>query len=379
LRKQFTVNPSHQPFRREIAENPTWLEPRLVYADWLEEQGNPLGEFIRTQIALSEMSSTDPARSKLESRELQLRRQFQKGWVRSVRPTCDRWEFRNGMIEGISLSSERFLERAEALFDDNPIRHCQFSGTRKHLRDLTDSFCLPQLESIDLAGESLGRWGSFQTYESERKLIEFLRCDGLSNICHLGLAGNLLNDGVLDIISENQFPRLDSLDLTQNVSITTERLGTLLSQYPIRNLRVSYTQHQNLIGDWRPESTREFAQSIMLQSTLRELGIGQRSFRFDHVGPEFDAANTALERISLRGNPCFTGMIMESTGISGLEPQVSHTDAERAMRNARSLIGNAERVDVSACLLLSKVMPSFLETKGRKHLFNTATGACWHV
>src|SRR5262249_46940199 len=36
-------------FLRAIIENPNDDGPRLVYADWLEESGNPRGEFIRVQ------------------------------------------------------------------------------------------------------------------------------------------------------------------------------------------------------------------------------------------------------------------------------------------------------------------------------------------
>ena len=40
--------------------------PRLVYADWLEERGEPLGEFIRVQCALARLPADDPARPPLQ-------------------------------------------------------------------------------------------------------------------------------------------------------------------------------------------------------------------------------------------------------------------------------------------------------------------------
>ena len=44
---------SHEAFMRPIHENPDDDSPRLVYADWLEENGYPLfAEFIRVQIEL---------------------------------------------------------------------------------------------------------------------------------------------------------------------------------------------------------------------------------------------------------------------------------------------------------------------------------------
>ena len=41
--------PEEEPFLRAIAEGPDDEATRLVYADWLEERGDPLGEFLRLQ------------------------------------------------------------------------------------------------------------------------------------------------------------------------------------------------------------------------------------------------------------------------------------------------------------------------------------------
>lgn len=43
--------------------------PRLIYADWLEEQGDPRAEFIRLQCALAKLDSWDNGRWELEDRE----------------------------------------------------------------------------------------------------------------------------------------------------------------------------------------------------------------------------------------------------------------------------------------------------------------------
>ena len=45
-------------FLQAIIENPDDDAPRLLYADWLEERGDPRGEFIRVQCAWREWTST---------------------------------------------------------------------------------------------------------------------------------------------------------------------------------------------------------------------------------------------------------------------------------------------------------------------------------
>ena len=41
--------PDEIPFLRKIADHPDEELPRLIFADWLEEQGDPRAELIRVQ------------------------------------------------------------------------------------------------------------------------------------------------------------------------------------------------------------------------------------------------------------------------------------------------------------------------------------------
>jgi uncharacterized protein (TIGR02996 family) len=51
--KELELNVGHEPFLRAIISNPADDGPRLVYADWLDERGQPeRAEFIRLQIEL---------------------------------------------------------------------------------------------------------------------------------------------------------------------------------------------------------------------------------------------------------------------------------------------------------------------------------------
>src|SRR5262245_51645294 len=53
---------------------------RLVFADWLEEQGDPRAEFIRLQCSLASMAQDDPRWQELERREEELLRQHGETW-----------------------------------------------------------------------------------------------------------------------------------------------------------------------------------------------------------------------------------------------------------------------------------------------------------
>jgi uncharacterized protein (TIGR02996 family) len=55
-------------FLRAIFKDPDDDGLRLIYADWLEEQGDPRGELVRLQCLLLNLGLTDPRRPELEER-----------------------------------------------------------------------------------------------------------------------------------------------------------------------------------------------------------------------------------------------------------------------------------------------------------------------
>ena len=70
-----------EAFLRAILDDPEDDTPRLVYADWLEEHGQPeRAEFIRTQITLAGLPPRDPRRPPLEKRERALLRKHGAQW-----------------------------------------------------------------------------------------------------------------------------------------------------------------------------------------------------------------------------------------------------------------------------------------------------------
>ena len=46
--------PEERPFVEAVCAAPADLEPRLIFADWLEEQGDPRAEFLRDSILIEQ-------------------------------------------------------------------------------------------------------------------------------------------------------------------------------------------------------------------------------------------------------------------------------------------------------------------------------------
>ena len=59
-------------FLQAIIEEPDDVGLRLIYADWLEERGDPRGEFIRVQCQLEDLDENDSRFDELKTREREL-------------------------------------------------------------------------------------------------------------------------------------------------------------------------------------------------------------------------------------------------------------------------------------------------------------------
>jgi uncharacterized protein (TIGR02996 family) len=63
-----------EAFLRAIIDHPADDAPRLIYADWLDERGDPRGEFIRVLCALAEVPKGDPRWPEPEARQQEVGR-----------------------------------------------------------------------------------------------------------------------------------------------------------------------------------------------------------------------------------------------------------------------------------------------------------------
>src|SRR5262249_60458262 len=71
-----------EAFLRAIRDSRDDDAPRLAYADWLEERGDPRGEFIRVQCELARISADDPRRPALGARERGVLAEHGAAWAR---------------------------------------------------------------------------------------------------------------------------------------------------------------------------------------------------------------------------------------------------------------------------------------------------------
>ena len=75
---------AEEPLLRAVMERPQDQVARLVYADWLEERGDPRAEFLRLEADLSEMPVLHRNRASVRGRLRALWQQLDADWLAAV-------------------------------------------------------------------------------------------------------------------------------------------------------------------------------------------------------------------------------------------------------------------------------------------------------
>ncbi len=83
MKKRKPAGPE-EAFLASIRANPEDETNLLVYADWLEEQGDPRGEFVRLAAALGNIAADDPYLPTLQGRISALQQHLDARWAATV-------------------------------------------------------------------------------------------------------------------------------------------------------------------------------------------------------------------------------------------------------------------------------------------------------
>jgi uncharacterized protein (TIGR02996 family) len=155
------------PFLQDIAANPHDDAPRLVLADWIEENGEalrPLGEFIRVQYALEGMHPGNPRRPGLLKLQQALLPAQLERWkdalacLPGVKPS-----FRRGFVEQLRGTPQALAPLSEGQTFGLPVRSLTVEHYEAHydpaqqrkidsaLRAVASRPILEQVEELDLS------------------------------------------------------------------------------------------------------------------------------------------------------------------------------------------------------------------------------------
>ncbi|MBX7102583.1 MAG: TIGR02996 domain-containing protein [Gemmataceae bacterium] len=208
--------------------------PRLIYADWLEERGDPRGTFIRAQVELHRLRDGDPQRRDWAVAESELLGEHENEWLGELADELFASWFHRGFIE-VRLDVRRFVQGPLNWLDRPTVGNVHLYGPRQmSLELLNDLLRMPEtarVRSLMLGYEFLQDAGAeiiARAPHLEQVVILDLATNGLTDagavaiagstslprLAHLKLANNHIGDAGASALAER--PTMRTLDLTNN-------------------------------------------------------------------------------------------------------------------------------------------------------------------
>jgi uncharacterized protein (TIGR02996 family) len=206
-----------QALLQAVIAEPEEEGPRLVYADWLDEQGRPedadRAEFIRLQVELAHATEVTARTKQLRQREGELWSAHKAEWLAHLPPHLRKHEprFHRGFLEELSLPPASWARHGAKLFGRNPIFRVRLYGRvdRHVVGDLVVIPDLARVRELSLAGADIR--------EPISTLKILFDTPFLSGLARLDLSGCGLSTRELGVlVASPVLGRLPGLDLSRN-------------------------------------------------------------------------------------------------------------------------------------------------------------------
>lgn len=216
-------------FLQPILDHPDDDTPRLVFADWLEEQGNPRGTFIRLQCERAKLTQHDAGWKELLAQESALLRQFDAEWSKPVLRYVEEVHYRRGFIEHVRVSATKLLKNGAKLFRAAPVSSIRMEKFDQ-AAELADRPWLARVGELDLSRNLLGDRSLQSLLSSPHLRLHTLRLNdcaigppsvrvvagaaGLRHLHTLHLAGNTIQvEGAQSLARSPHLAKVRDLNL----------------------------------------------------------------------------------------------------------------------------------------------------------------------
>jgi uncharacterized protein (TIGR02996 family) len=262
-------------------------EPRLTYARWLMQRGDPLGGWIEADILMETLPETDPRWKELDERWTDLMDKHGETWVKPLKKlgfSMEFWGcympslwFKRGFVEELEIDNPRILpKKADKLFQAAPILHRIKLNYDK--MDVAGIVSLPQLAQVDAL--------DFTEVEIDLSALKALIASPrLSRLRELRINGAALDDGGAQLLAESPLlPRLTYLHLKDwpLSPVVAKILATSGALYNLETFDLSYSDNE--------------ATTIAMLAASRHLAkVRTLNLEFNHLG---DAGITAVAHSS---------------------------------------------------------------------------------
>jgi uncharacterized protein (TIGR02996 family) len=264
--------------RRAVIESPDEDTPRLIYADWLEENGQPeRAAFIRAQIEAASAERFGPQARAAAPRAEELLKKHRAAWTAHIRNLGAYFHFGRGFVEQLTTDVSEFTRCAAELFEIEPVQALLLArdtdpSSRASLQPV---FEIPQLRRIRRLEFAPRIEFDYDDYEA------FTKSSHLDGLTDLALEDNPIHPAwIRDVLLGDRFPALVGLDLTDDTNLGPALVAAFegAKHRVIRRLNVSRVTFSS-------DSLRRLLMSPCLQM-VEELRLGWVAPQGD-TGPMF--------------------------------------------------------------------------------------------
>jgi uncharacterized protein (TIGR02996 family) len=248
--------PDEQGFIAAIAESPDDDALRLIFADWLEENGDPVrAQFIRVQCELARLNPADARYPELHVRQLEMLAERERDWLGEWSERLVRWEFRRGLLHGVTITPEPFVAHGSDLVSRHPVERFAFvneegeSLPAEDVRRVVDAPAMAAVRAIEAAG---------------------CRADEP----HWDMYGGwiLTNDWLQNLASARHVARLEELNLTGGNRLGRDRIDPHVWEVFCRAPHLRTLRHLDLT-DWtgrEDDATLERVRACLVASPFAD-------------------------------------------------------------------------------------------------------------
>ena len=233
----------------DVLASPADDAPRLVYADWLTEHGDPRGEFIQIQCLLkhrrvgatfwkrADDGEAHPDHVRLEAREAQLLKKHAKEWLAPVRAYFHKWSWHRGFLSELT-SNAVFFTGAKEVLSRHPATYLELGGLKKRDYGELAKLELGTVWKLNIAEQRMGLGD-----------VDVLLGPNLANLESLLLWANPLEDeGVIKLATKSHLRKLRELSIP-SCGITDEAVMEIAKSPIFANLERLSIESPNITGD----------------------------------------------------------------------------------------------------------------------------------
>jgi uncharacterized protein (TIGR02996 family) len=202
------------PLRRAVLDRPDDDTPRLVYADFLEENGDPdRAAFVRLQVEAARAEPHGPVARAARDAADRLLARHHAAWTRHVPPGVLQAVFDRGFVGHVTLDAVRFAESA-TVFAAEPVRAVRLLriGTPADRPSFVPALTSPTLARV--ARLEIPAAGPSDPWLDADEWDVLVSSPHLSGLRELALPGAPINPGLLaELLGGVRLPNLAALDL----------------------------------------------------------------------------------------------------------------------------------------------------------------------